>query len=95
MHRRLATTPVDDEFIGVVDQISESFFDLLDQGSETGSESGSSDESHHPSRECHMVQLMHVPVQARAEQANPAVNAPVNAVVAGAPLHPAPGGLQE
>lgn len=42
------------EFIRMVGKVSEPFFDLLDQGTEDGSEQERSDENH-LSQECHMV----------------------------------------
>lgn len=39
----------------MMDHASESFFDLLDQGSEADSNSESSDDNNHPSRERHVV----------------------------------------
>jgi hypothetical protein len=45
----------DDEFVGMVDYIIESFHDLLAGDSEAVSDSDSSGGSHHPSRECFMA----------------------------------------
>lgn len=46
----------------MVGEMFESFFDLLDQGMDNGSEQESSNENH-PSRECHMVQITPVVVR--------------------------------
>jgi hypothetical protein len=47
--------PTDSKFVGMTDYISESFHDLLAGESEAISDSNSSGVSHHPSRECFMV----------------------------------------
>jgi hypothetical protein len=49
------STPTDGEFVGMTDYISKSFHDLHAGESEVISDSGSSEGSHHPSRECFMV----------------------------------------
>ena len=48
-------SPMDDEFMGMMDYAAESFHDLLVGDSETISDSDSSRGSHHPSRECFMA----------------------------------------
>lgn len=45
----------DNEFVGMTDYISESFYNLLAEDYEAISNSGSSRGSHHPSRECFMA----------------------------------------
>lgn len=70
-----ATTVANDMFVGIIEQLSESFLDLLDQGSEMSSDSESDDGDSHPSRECHMVQPILVPVHDGAEQENLAADA--------------------
>ena len=41
--------------MGVTDYVSESFYDLIAEGSKTVSDSDSGRGSHHPSRECFMA----------------------------------------
>jgi hypothetical protein len=48
--------PVNDEFVGMADYILECFHDLLVGDSEAISDSNSNRGSHHPSRECFMVE---------------------------------------
>lgn len=74
-----ATTVADDTFVGIIEQLSESFFDLLDQGSDTSSDSKSDDGDSHPSRECHMVQPVPVLVRDGFELENPTADAPEGA----------------
>ena len=50
-----ATRLTDSEFVGMANYVSESFHDLLAEGSKLGSNSDSNRGSHHPSRECRMV----------------------------------------
>jgi hypothetical protein len=47
-----------DEFVGMMDYITESFHDLLMGDSEAISNSDSSRGSHHPSRECFMADTL-------------------------------------
>ena len=51
----MSPPPTDDKFMRMDDYIAESFHDLLMGDSESISDSDSSRESHHPSRECFMV----------------------------------------
>ena len=46
---------VNDEFVGVIEHVVESFHDLLAEKPESPSCSDSSRGSHHPSRECFMT----------------------------------------
>ena len=48
-------SPVNNEFVGVIKHIMESFHDLLVEEPESPSGSDSSRGSHHPSRECFMI----------------------------------------
>lgn len=63
----IAIVTTNDKFVGMIDQISESFFDLLDQGSEVDSDKGSGVANHYLSCECNMVQLVPVLVQDGAQ----------------------------
>ena len=47
--QRVHPSPMDDEFMGMMDYITKSFHDLLTRDLETISDSDSSRESHHPS----------------------------------------------
>jgi hypothetical protein len=51
--------PLNDKFIGMVEYIMESLYDLLAGDSEGIADSNSSRESHHPSRECFMAERAH------------------------------------
>jgi hypothetical protein len=53
----LGSSPTDGEFVGMMDYISESFHDLLAGESKAIYNSGSSEGSHHPSRECFMADV--------------------------------------
>ena len=53
--QRMIPSLVSDEFMGVIEHIVESFFDLLVEEPEWLSGSDSSRGSHHPSRECFMI----------------------------------------
>ena len=53
--QRMHPSPTDDEFVGMMDYVAESFHDLLMGDSEMISDSDSSRGSHHPSRECFMA----------------------------------------
>ena len=48
-------SPVNDEFVGMTEYVTESFHDLLVREMESPSISDSSRGSHHPSRECFMA----------------------------------------
>jgi hypothetical protein len=50
-----SSEPVNIEFVGMADYVSESIHDLLVGASENLFDSNSSEASHHPSRECIMV----------------------------------------
>ena len=52
---RTPPSPTNDEFVGVIEHIVESFHDLLVEEPESPSDSDSSRGSHHPSRECFMT----------------------------------------
>lgn len=90
----VTTTATDDTFVGIIEQLSESF-DLLDQRSEISSDSKSDDGSSHPSHECYMEQLVPVPVQAGAGQENLVADAPEDAAAMGAPPDLPPGVAQD
>ena len=53
--RRTPPSPVNDEYMGVIKHVAESFHDLLAEEPELPSGSDSSRGSHHPSRECFMI----------------------------------------
>ena len=53
--QRMIPSPANDEFMGVIEHVTESFHDLLTEESESLSSSDSSRGSHHPSRECFMI----------------------------------------
>ena len=53
--QRMIPSPANDEFMGVIEHIVESFHDLLIEEPESLSSSNSSRGSHHPSRECFMT----------------------------------------
>jgi hypothetical protein len=57
--QRMHPPPLNDEFVGMVEYITESFYDLLTGDSEGIAESNSSRGSHHPSRECFMAKCTH------------------------------------
>ena len=48
-------SPTNNEFMGVIEHVAESFHDLLVEEPESPSSSDSSRGSHHPSRECFMT----------------------------------------
>lgn len=56
--QRTHPSSMNSEFVGMADYVSESFFNLLTEGSETLSGSDSSRGSHHPSRECFMAKKL-------------------------------------
>jgi hypothetical protein len=51
--------PANDEFVGMADCVTESFYDLLAGDFEGISDSNSSRGSHHPSRKCFMAEGAH------------------------------------
>ena len=53
--QRMILSPANDEFIGVIEHIAESFHDLLVEEPESPSGSDSSRGSHNPSHECFMT----------------------------------------
>ena len=53
--RCMVFSPVNNEFMGVIEHVMESFHDLLIEEPESPSGSNSSRESHHPSHECFMI----------------------------------------
>ena len=55
MAQRMIPSPMNDEFVGVIEYIVKSFHDLLVGETESPSGSDSSKGSHHPSHECFMV----------------------------------------
>ena len=55
MAQRTPPSPTNDEFVGMIEYIMESFHDLLVGESKSPSDSDSSRLSHHPSRECFMA----------------------------------------
>jgi hypothetical protein len=61
----LGSPPTDDEFMGMVDYVSEFFHDLLAGESETIFDSDSSSGSHHPSLECFMVDSLEGRIRSR------------------------------
>jgi hypothetical protein len=57
MARHSCSPPMNDEFMGMANYIVESIHNLLVSDSETISDSASSQESYHPSRECFMAEI--------------------------------------
>ena len=55
MAQRMPLSPVNDEFMGMIEYVMESFYDLLVGESESPSSFDSNRGSHHPSREYFMV----------------------------------------
>ena len=55
MAQRMIPSPVNNEFVGVIEYVMKSFHDLLAEEPESPSGSDSSRGSHHPSRECFMI----------------------------------------
>ena len=55
MAQRMISSPVNDEFVEMIEHIVESFHDLLVEEPESPSGSDSSRGSHHPFRECFMT----------------------------------------
>ena len=53
--QRMIPSPANDEFMGVIEHVAESFHDLLVEEPESLSSSNSSRGSHHHSRECFMT----------------------------------------
>jgi len=53
--QRMIPPPANNEFVGVIEHVAESFHDLLLEEPESPSGSDSSRGSHHPSRECSMT----------------------------------------
>ena len=53
--QRMIPPPANNEFVGVIEHVAESFHDLLIEEPESPSGSDSSRGSHHPSRECFMM----------------------------------------
>ena len=53
--QRTPPSPANDEFVGMIEHVAESFHDLLAEETESPSGSDSSRGSHHPSRECFMI----------------------------------------
>jgi hypothetical protein len=51
-------SPTNNEFVGVIEHVVESFYDLLAEELESSSSSNSSRGSHHPSRECFMTSTL-------------------------------------
>ena len=87
--------PADCEFVGMAGHASESFFDLLDQGSEEDSGAESCGENPHPSRECLMVQAVAAEERDAAGPSRPPVGAPGNAPVPRASTAPLRGSERE
>ena len=53
--QRTIPSPMNNEFMGMIESITESLHDLLAEGPGSDSGSDSSRGSHHPSRECFMM----------------------------------------
>ena len=67
--------PTNDEFVGVIEHVAESFHDLLTEELESPSGSNSSRGSHHLSRECFMTGTPEGHVESiREEEATPVNN---------------------
>jgi hypothetical protein len=66
-------SPVNNEFMGVIEHVMEFFYDLLAEEPESPSGSNSSRGSHHPSRECFMTSILEGHVESiYEEEATPA-----------------------
>ena len=70
--QRMVPPPVNDEFVGVIEHIMESFHDLLAEEPESPMGSDSSRGSHHPSWECFMAETP----EGRAESVHKAADPP-------------------
>ena len=69
MAQRIPRSPMNDEFVGMIEYVMESFHDLLTEESESPSGSDSSRGSHHPSRECFMAGTLEGHVESVHEEA--------------------------
>jgi hypothetical protein len=58
MLRHFCSPPTNDEFVGMADYIVKSIHDLLASDLESISDSGSSQGSYHPSRQCFMAEII-------------------------------------
>ena len=74
MAQRMIPSPVNNEFVGVIEHVMESLHDLLAE--EPGSPSGSvsSRGSHHPSRECFIMGTLEGHVESVSEEEATPVN---------------------
>lgn len=72
--RHAPAVPPNIKFVGMVREMSKSFFDLLDQEVEYDFEQESSNKNH-PSQECHMVQITPVGI---GDNTMPGAPPPVN-----------------
>lgn len=62
------------EFVGMMDYVSESFYDLVMEGSKIVSDSNSYGGSYHPSHECFMVEIQEEPSEGtHGREATPSV----------------------
>ena len=65
---RMVQPPMDSEFVGVIEHDLETLYGLLTEDPESSSSSDSSNGSHHPSRECFMMQTPEGHVQNVSEE---------------------------
>jgi hypothetical protein len=79
---------MNDEFIGMADYFVGSFHDLLASESESISSSVSSEDSHHPSRECFMAETSDGHVSSASESSETPREVLVPTVVGGARVPP-------
>jgi hypothetical protein len=88
MPRRLSLVSWHNAFVGMADHIVDSIHDFLESGSETFFDSNSSEGSHHPSRECFMVEISDGHVSSASDSGDTLREVPVRAVAGGARVPP-------
>ena len=72
--QRTPPSPTNDEFVGMIEYVVESFHDLLVEELESPSGSDSSRGSHHPSHECFMIGTLEGHVESIHEEEATPVN---------------------
>ena len=72
--QRMIPPPTNDEFVGVIEHVAESFHYLLTEEPESSIGSDSSRGSHHPSRECFMTGTLEGHVESIHEEEATLVN---------------------
>jgi hypothetical protein len=88
MAQRLCPLLAGSDFVGMADHIVDSIHDFLESGSETFFDSNSSEGSHHPSRECFMVEISDGHVSSASDSGDTLREVPVRAVAGGARVPP-------